>query len=268
MPQRDKLTYFTPFFWSCLFFFTFYIPICNDGDGVLGISRILRLRNQLVSHRGNKIRSNDPNWLYSVWRERTEKTPIAKSLESVSGAKLLDCKEEEWRRRQSSRIVKPLFTRWRIKRKKESRSKATRPRGRGANLSFIFNSFAVKEGRVNELATEWTYFPSEIREGNRGEGAKPLYWLYCVWITHNNWRESKVIELLFHFLSLPFKKVPVQGKEWKLEGLNMRGQEFTIQSSQSGNRVKEFNQVCSVVIEFTEWKSERRESQWISGFTS
>nr|AKZ24631.1 ATPase subunit 8 [Comandra umbellata]UPI49055.1 ATPase subunit 8 [Comandra umbellata] len=59
MPQLDKFTYFTQFFWSCLFLFTFYIPIlCNDG--VLGISRILKLRNQLVS-RGNNIRSNDPN---------------------------------------------------------------------------------------------------------------------------------------------------------------------------------------------------------------
>lgn len=55
MPQLDKLTYFTQFFWSCLLLFTFYIAICNDGDGVLGISRILKLRNQLqlVSHRGN-----------------------------------------------------------------------------------------------------------------------------------------------------------------------------------------------------------------------
>ena len=43
MPQLDKFTYFTQFFWSCLFLFTFYIPICNDGDGVLGISRILKL---------------------------------------------------------------------------------------------------------------------------------------------------------------------------------------------------------------------------------
>ncbi|XP_022975233.1 uncharacterized protein LOC111474342 [Cucurbita maxima] len=69
MPQLDKLTYFTQFFWSCLFFFTFYIPICNDGDGVLGISRILKLRNQLVSHRGNKIRSNDPNSLEDILRK-------------------------------------------------------------------------------------------------------------------------------------------------------------------------------------------------------
>lgn len=69
MPQLDKLTYFTQFFWSCLFFLTFYIPICNDGDGVLGISRILKLRNQLVSHRGNKIRSNDPNSLEDILRK-------------------------------------------------------------------------------------------------------------------------------------------------------------------------------------------------------
>nr|UDH53957.1 ATP synthase F0 subunit 8 [Hemerocallis citrina] len=45
MPQLDKFTYFTQFFWLCLILFTFYIPICNDGDGVLGISRILKLRN-------------------------------------------------------------------------------------------------------------------------------------------------------------------------------------------------------------------------------
>ncbi|PIN18552.1 H(+)-transporting two-sector ATPase [Handroanthus impetiginosus] len=39
MPQLDKFTYFTQFFWSCLFFFAFYIAICNYGDRVLGISR-------------------------------------------------------------------------------------------------------------------------------------------------------------------------------------------------------------------------------------
>jgi hypothetical protein len=69
MPQLDKFTYFTQFFWLCLFFFTFYIFICNDGDGVLGISRILKLRNQLVSHRGNNIRSNDPNSLEDILRK-------------------------------------------------------------------------------------------------------------------------------------------------------------------------------------------------------
>nr|XP_033509582.1 putative ATP synthase protein YMF19 [Nicotiana tomentosiformis] len=69
MPQLNKFTYFTQFFWSCLFLFTFYIPICNDGDGVLGISKILILRNQLVSHRENKIRSNDPNSLEDILRK-------------------------------------------------------------------------------------------------------------------------------------------------------------------------------------------------------
>jgi hypothetical protein len=69
MPQLDKFTYFTQFFWLCLLFFTFYISICNDGDGVLGISRILKLRNQLVSHRGNNIRSNDPNSLEDILRK-------------------------------------------------------------------------------------------------------------------------------------------------------------------------------------------------------
>lgn len=66
MPQLDKLTYFTQFFWSCLLLFTFYIAICNDGDGVLGISRILKLRNHLVSQRGNNIRSYDPNSLEDI----------------------------------------------------------------------------------------------------------------------------------------------------------------------------------------------------------
>nr|BCT42955.1 ATPase subunit 8 [Musa ornata] len=61
MPQLDKFTFFTQFFWSCLILFLFYIRICNDGYGVLGISRILKLRNQLLSHRGNQIPSGDPN---------------------------------------------------------------------------------------------------------------------------------------------------------------------------------------------------------------
>ncbi|KAL0391403.1 UNVERIFIED_CONTAM: putative ATP synthase protein YMF19 [Sesamum latifolium] len=69
MPQLDKFTYFTQFFWSCLFLFTFYIAICNNGDGVLGISRILKLRNQLVSHRETNIRSNDPKSLEDILRK-------------------------------------------------------------------------------------------------------------------------------------------------------------------------------------------------------
>jgi hypothetical protein len=45
MPQLDKFTYFTQFFWFCLLFFSFYIFIGNDGDGVLGISRILNINH-------------------------------------------------------------------------------------------------------------------------------------------------------------------------------------------------------------------------------
>nr|YP_009493681.1 Atp8 [Codonopsis lanceolata]AWN57626.1 Atp8 [Codonopsis lanceolata] len=69
MPQLDKFTYFTQFFWLCLSLFTFYIAICNDGDGILGISRILKLRNQLLSHRENKIQSKDPNGLEDILRK-------------------------------------------------------------------------------------------------------------------------------------------------------------------------------------------------------
>ena len=69
MPQLDKFTYFTQFFWFCLFLLTFYIPMCNDRDGVLRISIILKQRNQQVSNRGNKIRSNDPNRLEDILRK-------------------------------------------------------------------------------------------------------------------------------------------------------------------------------------------------------
>ncbi|KAL2937865.1 putative ATP synthase protein YMF19 [Bienertia sinuspersici] len=55
MPQLDQFAYFTQFFWSCYLFLTFYILICNDRDGVLGINKILKLRNQMLSHRGNNI---------------------------------------------------------------------------------------------------------------------------------------------------------------------------------------------------------------------
>jgi len=40
---------------NAFFFFTLYIKICDDGDGVLEISRILKLRNQLLSQRRKKI---------------------------------------------------------------------------------------------------------------------------------------------------------------------------------------------------------------------
>ncbi|MCL7036822.1 hypothetical protein MKW94_018455 [Papaver nudicaule] len=61
MPQLDQFTYFTQFFWSFLLLFTFYIAITNDSNGFLGISRILKLRNELVSQRGTKIRSKASN---------------------------------------------------------------------------------------------------------------------------------------------------------------------------------------------------------------
>ncbi|CAN6440762.1 unnamed protein product [Victoria cruziana] len=71
MPQLDKFTYFTQFFWSCLILFSFYILLCNDGDGILGISRIFKLQNQLISHqrRGNNILSNDPDSLVDISRK-------------------------------------------------------------------------------------------------------------------------------------------------------------------------------------------------------
>ncbi|KAI3832960.1 hypothetical protein MKW98_025844 [Papaver atlanticum] len=61
MPQWDQFTYFTQFFWSCLLLFTFYIAITNDSNGFLGISRILKLWNELLSQRGTKICSKASN---------------------------------------------------------------------------------------------------------------------------------------------------------------------------------------------------------------
>nr|ULQ69361.1 ATPase subunit 8 [Flagellaria indica] len=69
MPQLDKFTYFSQFFWLCLLLFTFYIRFSNNSEGILGISRILKLRNQLLSHRGNKIRSEDPKSLEDISRK-------------------------------------------------------------------------------------------------------------------------------------------------------------------------------------------------------
>ncbi|KAL8456570.1 hypothetical protein ACS0TY_034700 [Phlomoides rotata] len=41
----------------------------SNRDGVLGISRIRKLRNQLVSHRETNIRSNDPRSLEEILRK-------------------------------------------------------------------------------------------------------------------------------------------------------------------------------------------------------
>lgn len=66
MPQLEKFTYFSQFFWLCLLFFSFYVAICNDGDGILGISRILKLRSLLLSQRENPIPSKDPKSLEDI----------------------------------------------------------------------------------------------------------------------------------------------------------------------------------------------------------
>jgi hypothetical protein len=69
MPQLDKLTYFSQFFWLCLLLFTFYILLFNNNNGILGISRILKLRNQLLSRRGGEIQSKDPKNLEDISRK-------------------------------------------------------------------------------------------------------------------------------------------------------------------------------------------------------
>ncbi|XP_044956687.1 putative ATP synthase protein YMF19 [Hordeum vulgare subsp. vulgare] len=89
MPQLDKLTYFSQFFWLCLLLFTFYILLFNNNNGILGISRILKLRNQLLSRRGGgggEIRSKDPKNLEDISRKRlsTGLSYMYSSLSEVS----------------------------------------------------------------------------------------------------------------------------------------------------------------------------------------
>ena len=84
MPQLDKLTYFSQFFWLCLILFTFYILFFNNNNGILGISRILKLRNQLLSHRGNKIQSKDPKNLEDISRKGFS-TGLSYMYSSLSG---------------------------------------------------------------------------------------------------------------------------------------------------------------------------------------
>ncbi|VAI57322.1 unnamed protein product [Triticum turgidum subsp. durum] len=71
MPQLDKLTYFSQFFWLCLLLFSFYILLFNNNNGILGISRILKLQNQLLSRRGEggEIQSKDPKNLEDISRK-------------------------------------------------------------------------------------------------------------------------------------------------------------------------------------------------------
>jgi hypothetical protein len=47
MPQLDQFTYLTQFVWLCVLFSTFYVLLYEGG--LLKISRILKLRKQLIS---------------------------------------------------------------------------------------------------------------------------------------------------------------------------------------------------------------------------
>jgi F-type H+-transporting ATPase subunit b len=47
MPQLDQFTYLTQFVWLCVFYMSFYLLLMNDG--LPKVSRILKLRAQLVS---------------------------------------------------------------------------------------------------------------------------------------------------------------------------------------------------------------------------
>nr|ULQ69276.1 ATPase subunit 8 [Eriocaulon australe] len=58
MPQLDLFSFCAQFFWLSLLLFTFYIIIFNNGYGLLGISRIIKLRNHLHSPLNKNIRSN------------------------------------------------------------------------------------------------------------------------------------------------------------------------------------------------------------------
>jgi F-type H+-transporting ATPase subunit b len=51
MPQLDQFTYLSQFVWLCVFYMSFYVLLMNDG--LPKLSRILKLRAQLVSQHTN-----------------------------------------------------------------------------------------------------------------------------------------------------------------------------------------------------------------------
>ncbi|XBI17206.1 hypothetical protein VPH35_059309 [Triticum aestivum] len=86
MPQLDKLTYFSQFFWLCLLLFTFYILLFNNNNGILGI-------------RG-EIQSKDPKNLEDISRKgfSTSLSYMYSSLSEVSQwCKTVDYLGKRWK---------------------------------------------------------------------------------------------------------------------------------------------------------------------------
>ena len=84
MPQLDQFTYLTQFVWLCVFYMTFYVLLYNDG--LPKISRILKLRKQLISHQNVGTELGD----YSVEQDAVFKecfdTSISYLYSGLSGA--------------------------------------------------------------------------------------------------------------------------------------------------------------------------------------
>nr|QHD46963.1 Atp8 [Anthoceros agrestis] len=84
MPQLDQFTYLTQFVWLCVFYMTFYVLLYNDG--LPKISRILKLRKQLVSHQNASAEQSDYSVEQDVVFKECFNTSVSYMYSSVSGA--------------------------------------------------------------------------------------------------------------------------------------------------------------------------------------
>nr|AHI16109.1 Atp8 [Sphagnum girgensohnii] len=84
MPQLDQFTYLTQFVWLCVFYTTLYVLLYNDG--LPKISRILKLREQLISHKNVGTELSNYSVEQDVLFQECFDTSISYLYSSVSGA--------------------------------------------------------------------------------------------------------------------------------------------------------------------------------------
>jgi len=84
MPQLDQFTYLTQFVWLCVFYMAFYVLLYNDG--LPKISRILKLRKQLISHQNVGTEPSDYSVEQDVVFKECFDTSISYLYSGVSGA--------------------------------------------------------------------------------------------------------------------------------------------------------------------------------------
>jgi hypothetical protein len=83
MLQLDQFTYLTQFVWLCVFYTTLYVLLYNDG--LPKISRILKLREQLISHQNVGTELSNYSVEQDVLFQECFDTSISYLYLSVSG---------------------------------------------------------------------------------------------------------------------------------------------------------------------------------------